>query len=65
MPSAAVSDFVEWGPKPTPQQQFDSVLSREISLQEFIAKEPRVLALQDDRPINEYFLLRRQFHFYE
>jgi spermidine synthase len=65
MPSAAASDFVEWGPKATPQQQLDSVLSHEFSLQEFIAGEPRVPALQDDRPINEYFLLRQQFNLYK
>jgi hypothetical protein len=34
-------------------------------LQEFIAGEPRVPALQDDRPINEYFLLRQQFNLYK
>jgi hypothetical protein len=64
MPSAAVSDLVEWGPLTTPQQQFDLVLAHEFSLQKFIAREPRVPALQDDRPINEYFLLRHRLHFY-
>jgi hypothetical protein len=65
MPSAAVSDFVEWGPEAAPQQQFESVLSQEFSLEELVAQEPRVPALRDDRPINEYFLLRRWFHFYK
>jgi hypothetical protein len=55
---------VEWGPLTTPQQQFDLVLAHEFSLQKFIAREPRVPALQDDRPINEYFLLRHRLHFY-
>lgn len=65
MPSAAVSDLVEWGPEATPQQQFESVLSQELSMKELVALAPRVPALQDDRPINEYFLLRRWFNFYK
>jgi predicted membrane-bound spermidine synthase len=64
MPSAAVSDFVEWGPQTTPQQQFDAVLSRELSLEKLVAQEPRVPAIRDDQPINEYFLLRHWFHSY-
>ena len=32
MPRAAVSDLVEWGPKAGPQEQFDLVLSQELSL---------------------------------
>ena len=62
MPPSAASDFVEWGPQTTPQQQFESVLSRELSLQKLIAQAPQVPAMEDDRPINEYYLLRRSFH---
>lgn len=38
MPNAAVSDFVEWGPQPTAQQQFDAVLSGELSLDKIVAE---------------------------
>jgi spermidine synthase len=62
LPSAAVSDFVEWGPQANPQQQFELVLSHELTLEKLIAEDPRVPAMQDDAPINEYYLLRRWFH---
>ncbi len=62
-PSAAV-DFVEWGPEPTAQQRFQSILSREVNVSDLADKVPRVPALRDDQPINEYFLLRDSFHVY-
>ncbi len=64
MPPAAASDFVEWGPEATPEQQFEFVLSHEVSLKKLIAEDPQVPALQDDHPINEYYMLRTWFHFY-
>jgi hypothetical protein len=35
------------------------VLRQELSLDDLIAQVPGVPALQDDRPMNEYFILRR------
>lgn len=64
LPSAAVSDLVEWGPQANPQQQFELVLSHEIALEKLLAADPRVPAMRDDAPINEYYLLRRWFHSY-
>jgi len=58
MPAGAVKDMMEWGPAKTPQQQFDLLLSREMRPEEMIALSPNTPALQDDRPINEYYLLR-------
>lgn len=58
MPASAVVDFMEWGPAKTANQQFDRVLSRETTAEQMIALSPSTPALQDDRPINEYFLLR-------
>jgi predicted membrane-bound spermidine synthase len=58
MPQPAVRDMLEWGPYPTPQLQFRAILSRQIPIQALIAKDPSVSALSDNRPINEYFLLR-------
>ena len=59
LPPDAARDLVEWGPRSTPRAQFDEVLSREMSIDAIVAKDPDVPALEDDRPINEYFLLRR------
>lgn len=61
MPPAAITDMMEWGPAKTPVEQFDRVLSQEMTLDQFIALSPATPALQDDRPINEYFLLRTPF----
>ena len=59
LPRAATVDLVEWGPATTAEEQFARVLNQEVSMDEIIAWVPNVPALQDDRPINEYFLLRR------
>jgi hypothetical protein len=59
LPSAAVADLLEWGPAPTAEQQFAAVLNQEVSLESLIAQQPGIPALQDDRPVNEYFILRR------
>jgi len=59
MPASAVKDLVEWGPQSTPEGEFAIVLGREIPLDRLIAEAPGAPALQDDRPENEYYLLRR------
>ncbi len=61
MPPSAVADMMEWGPAATPQEQFDLMLSRQISPNQLIALSPQTPALQDDRPINEYYRLRQMF----
>jgi len=61
MPASAISDMMEWGPAKTPVEQFDRLLSNEMTLDQLIALSPSTPALQDDRPINEYFLLRTPF----
>jgi spermidine synthase len=58
MPATAVSDMMEWTPAITPAEQFQLMLSREVSPAQTIALAPDSPALQDDRPVNEYFLLR-------
>jgi spermidine synthase len=58
MPAKAVADMMEWGPAKTPDEQFDLMLSAEMTLEQLIAPAPATPALQDDRPINEYFILR-------
>jgi spermidine synthase len=61
MPTAAVSDMMEWGPAASPEQQMDLLLSHASSTDAIIALSPKTHSLQDDRPINEYFLLRTPF----
>lgn len=61
MPAAAQADLVAWGPHRTAASQLDAVLSHEKAL-DWASLERRAAPLKDDRPINEYFLLRRLFH---
>lgn len=63
LPALAATDFVEWGPKPTAQQQFEWLLSHERDVSQLANEEPNIPALTDDRPVNEYFLLRDWLHF--
>jgi spermidine synthase len=58
LPAEASRDLVEWGPAANAADQFSLVLDREIPLDAVIAGAPRVPALRDDRPINEYYFLR-------
>ena len=58
MPGKAAQDLVEWGPEPTAERQFAIILSRELTLDQMTAGAPHAPALQDDRPENEYYVLR-------
>ena len=59
MPAGAIHDMMEWGPNATPERQFADVLGRRLTLDSLIAEQPEAPALQDDRPQNEYFAIRR------
>jgi spermidine synthase len=61
MPQAAIADMMEWGPAPTPEQQMNLLLDHQKTIDDIIALSPQTLALTDDRPINEYFFLRKVF----
>ena len=61
MPAAAIEDFMEWGPEDTPEREFGVLLENEIPIDSMIAADLHVPALQDDRPANEYYVLRRYF----
>jgi spermidine synthase len=58
MPAKARTDFVEWGPYHDPVQQFWLLQQSPDRLDSLIAHSPDTPALQDDRPVNEYFFLR-------
>ena len=62
LPAAAAADLAEWGPEPTAQAQLATLLSHEIPVAEPLSILPEVPVLTDDRPFNEYFLLRRLSH---
>ena len=59
MPAKAAQDLIEWGPETTAERQLSVLLSRELPLDQLIARVPGAPALQDDRPENEYYLWRR------
>jgi spermidine synthase len=59
MPTNARKDLVEWGPQTTAQAQFGVVLKRETKFEQLLDGAPFAPALRDNRPVNEYFLLRR------
>jgi len=58
MPASAAADLVEWGPFPTAEQQFAAVLGEEVSIDRLLNAAGNVPAVQDDRPVNEYYMLR-------
>jgi hypothetical protein len=52
---------MEWGPAMTPADQFNLMLLNTPRPADLIARAPETPALQDDRPVNEYYLLREFF----
>jgi spermidine synthase len=59
MPPAAVQDMMEWGPASTPEQQFALMLNTEFPITQITALAPDAPAMQDNRPINEYYIMRK------
>ena len=60
MPPKAVRDLIEWGPEISARDQFAALLRNEIQIQQLIDEAPQTPALQDDKPANEYYLVRRR-----
>ena len=60
LPGSATRDLLEWGPFQSAQEQFKAVTDKEVPLEDVIARRPDSLELTDDRPINEYYFLRRR-----
>jgi len=58
MPATAIADLLEWGPYQNPEQQLALPITKRDLLDDLIALSPDTPALQDDRPINEYYFLR-------
>ncbi len=58
MPEAARRDMVEWEPQAPPDKYLALTVTNEVILDSVLNPNPRI-ALTDDHPYNEYFLLRR------
>jgi spermidine synthase len=59
LPPSAAADFVEWGPERDAEHQFAWILGNEIDIDKIVARSPITPALRDDRPVNEYYMLRK------
>jgi hypothetical protein len=58
MPALAQRDLMEWAPPGDPSGYLSGVLAREIQVKTAFHANPQV-RITDDRPLNEYFVLRR------
>ncbi len=62
MPDRAVADFTEWAQSPGRFRVsiiFNYLLRNEVPIEAVIESSPATPALCDERPINEYYVLRR------
>jgi spermidine synthase len=59
LPSRAAIDMVEWSSDKSPLQAFAEITSCETSIDQLIAQDTQAPAMQDNRPVNEYYVLRR------
>ncbi|HYW41616.1 MAG TPA: hypothetical protein VE959_02090 [Bryobacteraceae bacterium] len=59
VPPGAAGDMLEWGPAATVEAQFELMLRGEMTLDTVIDADRGAPALTDDRPVNEYYFLRR------
>ena len=66
MPADAVRDLTEWdepsadGPMDAAEDRLSDLLKGESTLDQLLAGSPDTPALTDDRPINEYYLVRNR-----
>jgi hypothetical protein len=58
MPATAIQDMMEWPSMPTAEGDVSAFFNREIPRDQIIAGAPEISATRDDKPVNEYFLLR-------
>ena len=59
LPARAAADLAEWGPEQNAKNRFEHLLRNEVPIDQLVAMSPTTPPLSDDRPINEYYLLRR------
>jgi len=58
IPLGARADYVEWNPNETPKNLYKTLLDREYNMND-VLPPGSPYSITDDRPFNEYFLLRR------
>jgi spermidine synthase len=59
LPPRAAADLVEWFSDVGPRQVFERLLAQEVSPETIFSVAPWNRTLTDDRPVNEYYFLRR------
>ncbi len=59
LPPDAVRDLLEWGPYETAERQLAAVVHHEVAPERIVARDPAAPVLVDDRPLNEYFVVRQ------
>jgi hypothetical protein len=58
-PPAAQADLIEWGPEASASAQYQRLLDQAFPAFGDYAARLSPGAIRDDRPLNEYFFLRR------
>ena len=58
LPERARQDLLEWSDTPDVTAYLGRVIAREVDLARFLNRDPEI-QITDDRPYNEYFLLRQ------
>jgi spermidine synthase len=61
LPARAASDLVEWEPEQSAENRFAHLLQNEVPVGQLAAMSPATPPVSDDRPINEYYAVRRAF----
>lgn len=59
LPKSATENLLEWEPTSQPQEIFQLVLTHEVSMDTLTHQYADLPVMQDDHPVNEYFILRR------
>ncbi|WP_431284859.1 hypothetical protein ACQW02_08620 [Humitalea sp. 24SJ18S-53] len=60
MPEAARADLMEWFPGRTIEEVTAAILARRVSVRDILADPQATPRITDDRPYNEYYLLRHR-----
>ena len=60
MPQPAVADLTEWTGNGSAEADLNMVVQSEFPPDQLTAESPQTPAMQDDRPLNEYCLLRKK-----
>lgn len=59
LPDSAQADLIEWSPEVPVRDMVNEILKNEIPLWNLLDRENEDIFISDDKPYNEYFLIRR------